>query len=177
MPTPTPLARYTWSYGKGRATLSASENGLIAFTPAAALAARAHWETPAEQFSIAGCGFGIEQATNWLDTALLQIDEYLAGTRQHFIVPFDLAGTEFDRSVWRLLQEIPYGETVTYGRVAQALGRPGAARAVANACGRNPLPLFIPCHRVVAQNGPGGYHDVKGVQTKIFLLRHEGVRI
>ena len=92
-------------------------------------------------------------------------------------MPFDLAGTEFDRSVWRLLQEIPYGETVTYGRVAQALGRPGAARAVANACGRNPLPLFIPCHRVVAQNGPGGYHDVEGVQTKLFLLRHEGVRI
>ena len=177
MPTPTPLARYTWSYGKGRATLSASENGLIAFAPAAALAARSHWEAPAEQFSIAGCGFGIEQATNWLDTALLQIDEYLAGTRQHFIVPFDLAGTEFDRSVWRLLQEIPYGETVTYGRVAKALGRPGAARAVANACGRNPLPLFIPCHRVVAQNSPGGYHDVEGVKTKLFLLRHEGVRI
>ena len=91
--------------------------------------------------------------------------EYFAGTRTEFTVPLSPAGTDFQRAVWRALQRIPYGETRTYGEIAAAVGRPGAARAVGTANHRNPLPVIIPCHRVVGSNGQlcgfGGGLDVK----------------
>ena len=91
--------------------------------------------------------------------------EYFAGTRTEFTVPLSPAGTDFQRTVWRALQRIPYGETRTYGEIAEAAGRPGAARAVGTANHRNPLPIIIPCHRVVGANGQlcgfGGGLDVK----------------
>jgi len=83
-----------------------------------------------------------------------------------------LHGTYFQKTVWEALQKIPRGQTRTYGEIAAAIGRPNAARAVGTACGANPIPLFIPCHRVVAKNGLGGF--VAGLPWKKLLLKEEG---
>jgi O-6-methylguanine DNA methyltransferase len=82
------------------------------------------------------------------------------------------AGTPFQKKVWRALKTIPRGATRTYGEIAAAIGQPGAARAVGAACGANPLPLFIPCHRIVAKNGLGGFGS--GLPWKVLLLKMEG---
>ncbi len=83
-----------------------------------------------------------------------------------------LEGTDFQKAVWKELQKIPRGQTRTYGEIAKAIGRPNAVRAVGAACGANPVPLFIPCHRVVAQNGLGGFGA--GLPWKKLLLELEG---
>lgn len=83
-------------------------------------------------------------------------------------------GTEFQQAVWKALRKIPRGQTRTYGEIAAAIGRPNAVRAVGTACGANPLPLFIPCHRVVAQNGLGGFGS--GLPWKEMLLKLEDAR-
>ena len=82
-------------------------------------------------------------------------------------------GTDFQKSVWRELKKIPRGQTRTYGEIASTIGKPKAARAVGAACGANPLPIFIPCHRVVAKNGLGGFGG--GLPWKVLLLKMEGV--
>lgn len=82
------------------------------------------------------------------------------------------AGTAFQQAVWREMKKIPRGQTRTYGEIAAAIGRPNAVRAVGTACGANPLPVFIPCHRVVAKNGPGGFGS--GLPWKRLLLNLEG---
>jgi methylated-DNA-[protein]-cysteine S-methyltransferase len=82
-----------------------------------------------------------------------QLGEYFAGTRRTFDLPLAPRGTEFDRSVWQLLTEIPFGETRTYGDLAKRLGDPGLAQAVGAANGRNPISIIVPCHRVVGANG------------------------
>ncbi|MGK5547034.1 methylated-DNA--[protein]-cysteine S-methyltransferase [Streptomyces sp. URMC 127] len=82
-----------------------------------------------------------------------QLEEYFAGARTAFDLPLALAGTAFQRTVWQALQEIPYGETVTYGLLAARIGRPSASRAVGLANGRNPVGIIVPCHRVVGANG------------------------
>jgi O-6-methylguanine DNA methyltransferase len=82
-------------------------------------------------------------------------------------------GTKFQMAVWNELKKIPRGQTKTYGEIAAAIGRPNAARAVGSACGANPLPLFIPCHRVVAKNGLGGFGS--GLPWKKLLLNMEGI--
>jgi len=101
-----------------------------------------------------------------------QITEYLSGRRRGFDLPLDFKGTDFQVSVWQALQKIPYGRTWSYGQVARAVGRPKAARAVGRACGANPLPLVIPCHRVVGADGDltgfGG-----GLEWKKWLLELE----
>jgi AraC family transcriptional regulator of adaptative response/methylated-DNA-[protein]-cysteine methyltransferase len=103
---------------------------------------------------------------------LAPILAYLDGHAALPALPLDLAGTPFQRRVWQALQDIPWGETRTYGQVAAAIGRRGAARAVARACAANPVALLIPCHRVVRQDGAlGGYRW--GVQRKAALLRRE----
>ena len=85
-------------------------------------------------------------------------------------------GTPFQRAVWKEIDKIPYGKIVTYGEIARNIGRPKAARAVANACGANPNPITTPCHRVTCSNGDiGGYSGVGGIKKKIELLRKEGV--
>jgi methylated-DNA-[protein]-cysteine S-methyltransferase len=87
-----------------------------------------------------------------------ELEEYAAGGRTEFSFPVRPQGTEFDRTVWDAVARIPYGETATYGEIAAGLGKPGAARAVGTANGRNPVPPVIPCHRVVAAGGGlGGY--------------------
>jgi O-6-methylguanine DNA methyltransferase len=81
-------------------------------------------------------------------------------------------GTDFQTAVWSEMQKIPRGQTRTYSEIAAAIGHPKAVRAVGTACGANPLPLFIPCHRVVAKNGPGGFGS--GLPWKVLLLETEG---
>ena len=88
--------------------------------------------------------------------AVAQIAEYLEGKRKEFSVPIRIGGTEFRMKVWDEMRRIPYGETVTYKELARRIGSPDACRAVANACGANPFPILIPCHRVVACGGRSG---------------------
>ncbi len=98
-----------------------------------------------------------------------QLLEYLTGLRREFSLPLAPWGTEFQRAVWRALEEIPYGETVTYGELARRVGRPKAVRAVGQANHHNPLSIFIPCHRVVGANGSlTGYGG--GLELKQTLL-------
>jgi methylated-DNA-[protein]-cysteine S-methyltransferase len=109
-----------------------------------------------------------------LDAAQAQLGEYFAGRRSSFDLPLAPAGTEFQRAVWMLLRDIGFGSTTTYGRLAQALGRPTASRAVGAAVGRNPIGLIVPCHRVVGGSGAlTGYAG--GIERKTWLLQHEGV--
>ncbi len=104
--------------------------------------------------------------------AVRQLSEYFAGQRTEFDLPLEARGTEFQRSVWRRLQEIPYGETISYGELARRVGNPKASRAVGSANGANPLPIVIPCHRVIAGNGTlGGFGG--GLPTKQALLALE----
>ena len=100
-----------------------------------------------------------------------ELDEYFSGKRRNFSVRLDTTGTPFQLAVWAALRTIPYGEVRTYGDVARMIGRPNAARAVGGACHANPIPIVIPCHRVVAANGPGGFGS--GMETKRRLLALE----
>jgi methylated-DNA-[protein]-cysteine S-methyltransferase len=108
---------------------------------------------------------------------LERLGSYFAGKRPAFADELDLsAATAFQREVWRLARLIPYGETRSYGWVAERLGRAGAGRAVGQALGGNPLPVIVPCHRVVAKDGRlGGYSG--GVARKKFLLKLESAAI
>ena len=104
--------------------------------------------------------------------AARQIEEYFAGTRREFRLPLDPEGNPFQRRVWNALRKIPYGETWSYGQLAERIGRPGAARAVGSANARNPLPIVVPCHRVIGANGKlTGYYG--GLHLKAFLLELE----
>lgn len=98
-----------------------------------------------------------------------QLGEYFAGERTSFDLPLAPTGTDFQQKVWAALRTIPYGETWSYGRLAEAVGQPGAARAVGLANGRNPISIVVPCHRVVGSSGKlTGYAG--GVERKAFLL-------
>ena len=100
-----------------------------------------------------------------------QVCEYLEGKRRAFELPLDLRGTPFQRRVWEALLAIPYGETRTYGQVAGAIGRPGALRAVGAANGANPVPLVVPCHRVVAAGGRlGGFGGGLPLKARLLAL-------
>lgn len=102
-----------------------------------------------------------------------QIQEYLAGKRQRFELPLALHGTPFQRRVWQIMQRIPYGGLLGYGEIARRIGSPGAARAVGAASGANPLPIVVPCHRVVGAGGNlVGYTG--GLRFKAALLDLEG---
>ena len=107
--------------------------------------------------------------------AVAQLRDYFAGERTTFDFPMEMAGTDFQRSVWAALQEIPYGETWSYGQLAARLGKPGAARAVGLANGRNPIPIVVPCHRVIGADGTlVGYGG--GLGRKQVLLELEQAR-
>ena len=116
--------------------------------------------------------FPIEPKNGIIRMAISQISEYLAGQRRNFNIPLRLEGTEFRMKVWNEMRRIPYGETITYKELAQRIGSPDACRAVANACGANPFPILIPCHRVIASGGKtGGYTG--GLDIKLALLEIE----
>jgi methylated-DNA-[protein]-cysteine S-methyltransferase len=104
--------------------------------------------------------------------ALKTLDNYFAGKKPEFNLTCDLQGTPFQLSVWKVLQTIPCGKTLTYAQVAEAIGKPSAVRAVGTAIGRNPVTLFIPCHRVIGSNGSlTGYAG--GLELKAKLLQLE----
>jgi len=102
-----------------------------------------------------------------------QLEEYFAGERTSFDVSMELDGTPFQKEVWSELSRIPYGETISYGELARRVGRPNGPRAVGQANGRNPIPIIVPCHRVLASNVIGGYGG--GLKVKRALLAIEGV--
>ncbi|MBS7652777.1 methylated-DNA--[protein]-cysteine S-methyltransferase [Candidatus Bathyarchaeota archaeon] len=103
-----------------------------------------------------------------------RLEEYFRGNKVIFDIPLDLRGTEFQRDVWRAIYKIPYGRLSSYGRIAEEIGRPRAVRAVGNAVGANPLPIVIPCHRIIrADGGLGGYGG--GIDLKLYLLSIEGI--
>lgn len=112
---------------------------------------------------------GAQTPTALTNEAANQVQEYLAGKRETFDLPLDPAGTSFQKQVWEALRSIPYGQTRTYQQVAQMIGNPNAMRAVGGANNKNPLPILIPCHRVVGANGDlVGY--AAGLKIKRFLL-------
>ncbi|SDY44872.1 methylated-DNA-[protein]-cysteine S-methyltransferase [Amycolatopsis xylanica] len=117
--------------------------------------------------------FGPEEPGNELFARVeSQLKEYFAGQRREFDLPITFAGTEFQRRVWTELTEIPYGETISYGELAQRLGNPSASRAVGLANGKNPISVIVPCHRVVGSTGDlTGYGG--GIERKRFLLDFE----
>lgn len=109
-----------------------------------------------------------------LKEAGIQLKKYLDGTLKDFSLPLDYSGTPFMKEAWEALCRIPYGETATYKQIAESIGRPKSARAVGLACNRNPIPIFIPCHRVVGSNGKlTGYRG--GLDHKKQLLNLENM--
>lgn len=111
-----------------------------------------------------------------LHQARLELEEYAQGKRKRFTVPFELEGTHFQCEVWKALFEIPFGEVRTYGELARALGRPEGARAVGAAAAKNPLPVIVPCHRLVGAGGAmTGFSG--GIEVKKRLLELEGAAL
>ena len=143
----------------GSLVLRASNKGLVSIDRGKA--ARVKGETKAERH---------------VALAARELGEYFAGKRRKFTVPLDLQGTPFQLKVWKTLLRIPFGKVVSYGEEARMLGKPTAYRAVGSANGRNPIPIIVPCHRVVAGDGTlGGYSA--GLPMKRKLLALEGVSV
>ena len=139
----------------GRLEVEATEEAIIAV----------HWVDDSIAIEAAG--------RNLLREAARQLDAYFARRLTAFDLPLAPAGSPFERDIWRLMCDIPYGDTMTYGEMGDAVG--GAARAVGAACGSNPIPVIIPCHRVLgAGNRMVGYSGRGRVETKRWLLVHEG---
>jgi methylated-DNA-[protein]-cysteine S-methyltransferase len=145
----------------GRLLLAASDAGMHAI------------EFHAARHAVSRSDEWVEGDHPLLQTAAAQLREYFAGTRRTFDLPLAPDGTDFQRRVWQTLATIPYGQTVSYAELASRVGKPSASRAVGAANGRNPLPIVLPCHRVIGANGSltgfGG-----GLPTKRFLLELEG---
>jgi methylated-DNA-[protein]-cysteine S-methyltransferase len=144
--------RTTW----GTITLKLNENG-----QASALDLPLLQKVPREPFAVTGPG----------EAAGMSAAEFFHWLEKTFPESEEPQGTAFRQTVWSALKKIPRGQTRTYSELAAAIGRPQAARAVGSACGANPLPVFIPCHRVVAKNGPGGFGS--GLPWKKLLLKNE----
>jgi methylated-DNA-[protein]-cysteine S-methyltransferase len=146
----------------GTLLVYSNENGLVALDfPGAKAAEGSTLVSPKVRVSL--------QAA---DTALREY--FASGKPLPRTLKSTLEGTEFQRKVWTAISKIPFGKTKSYGEIAAQVGHPGASRAVGAACGANPLPLFVPCHRVLAANGAiGGFSG--GLAMKRMLLRHEGV--
>jgi methylated-DNA-[protein]-cysteine S-methyltransferase len=157
----------------GELVLAASESGIRAvYFPTSRHGlppASPRWEKEGEGEGDDGHG----PAGELLDRARHQLAEYFARTRTVFDVPLDPVGTVFQRRVWDALRAIPYGTTLSYSELARRLGDPLASRAVGTANGRNPIPIIVPCHRVIGAHGEltgfGG-----GLDRKRWLLEHEG---
>jgi methylated-DNA-[protein]-cysteine S-methyltransferase len=150
----TAFARYDSPYG--RLTLVGDERGLQAVL----------W---ADDPVPAGAE---ERAEPMLAETARQLDEYFAGNRQRFELPLALSGTPFQLAAWRALADVPYGSTVSYAEQARRVGVPRAVRAIGAANARNPLPIVLPCHRLIGSNGSlVGYGG--GLELKRRLLEHE----
>jgi methylated-DNA-[protein]-cysteine S-methyltransferase len=117
-----------------------------------------------------------EESDVVLDAAAAQLGEYFAGARTEFDIPVQLYGTKFQKAVWAQLAELAFGEFTSYGELGRSTGRPTAGRAVGGAVGANPIPIIVPCHRVLAGNQRiTGYSGGNGIPTKVWLLEHEGI--
>jgi methylated-DNA-[protein]-cysteine S-methyltransferase len=120
-------------------------------------------------------GFGEPEAPQGdspaVAAAAIQLEQYFGGRRTEFDLDVELDGTPFERRVWDAVRAIPYGQTATYAEIARRIGRPGASRAVGRANARNPVAVIVPCHRVVATTGLGGYGG--GLPRKRVLLALE----
>ncbi len=156
-------------------------SGVLHDTPAGAIAV---WVTRNGVRRIAGVTSQMIEEGHWdadghptLSAALNQLDEYFNQKRRHFNLQLDFSGaTKFQRRIFERLMGIPYGRIVSYGDIADEMGEPGAARAVGQAVGANPLPIVVPCHRVVRSDGRlGGYSG--GLRQKVALLAVEGVGV
>ncbi|MCG7493234.1 methylated-DNA--[protein]-cysteine S-methyltransferase [Thalassobius sp. Cn5-15] len=117
-------------------------------------------------------GTGGGDDTPLLRQAEAQLGAYFAGTLTQFDLPLRVDSSDFQRAVCDAMSAIPFGETRTYGEIARDLGV--SAQPVGQACGANPIPVIIPCHRVLSATGLGGFSGDGGVETKVTLLRHEG---
>ena len=150
--------------------LAASERGLIAIA----------YNISAEVFLmqlVQAHQHALVSQRDGMTTELTQLREYLCGTRTQFSLPLDLRHlTNFQRQVLKAVVNVPHGETRSYGEIAALIGHPNAARAVGGATARNPLPIVIPCHRIIAADGSlGGYSGQGGLRTKRRLLNLERV--
>ena len=145
-------------------------------------------QTPIGTFGLIGSSRGLRELS-WscddldldgscdvLDQAARQLSDYFDGTRKSFSVPLDLVGTPFQLRAWHALADIPYGTTVSYAGQARRIGHPTAIRAVGAANGRNPVAIFLPCHRIIGSDGSltgfGG-----GLERKRYLLEHEAAQL
>lgn len=117
-------------------------------------------------------GEDVGTPTALLREAARQLAAYAEGRLEQFDLPLHVRGSDFQRAVCAAMSEIPFGYTRTYGEIARDLGHP--AQAVGGACGGNPIPIIIPCHRVMGAKGLTGFSGKGGVETKVALLRHEG---
>ena len=144
----------------GKLTLVASKNGLVAID----VRNNAKQVVTAKDAS----------AQSILLKTKKQLEQYFAGKRTSFDVALDLVGTEFQVKAWRALCRIPFGKTISYGQQASNIKKPKAFRAVGSANGKNPIPIIVPCHRVVASDGSLGGYSL-GLKMKIQLLALEGV--
>ncbi len=115
---------------------------------------------------------GPSETSPLLKDAAEQITAYFDGTRETFDLPLKVHGSDLQKQVCTAMLEIPFGETRTYGDLAKALGVP--AQAIGQACGGNPIPVIIPCHRVLGTGNLGGFSGGTGIETKVALLKHEG---
>jgi AraC family transcriptional regulator of adaptative response/methylated-DNA-[protein]-cysteine methyltransferase len=126
----------------------------------------------AAEFRMENEDASVFDSTGYVKDACKVISDYLHGKVHHIDVAVQLDGTEFQRKVWHAISQIPYGSTSNYSAIAESLGMPEAFRAVANACGDNPVPLIIPCHRVVHKSGEmSGF--AWGIEAKKYLLNME----
>lgn len=118
-----------------------------------------------------------DQPTSWLQQAVQELEEYIQNQREIFTVPLDLShGTAFQQAVWHSLLAVPYGQTTTYGDIAQQIDNPKAVRAVGVAIGKNPISIIVPCHRIIGKDGSlTGYSG--GLDIKIKLLTLEKVQL
>lgn len=116
---------------------------------------------------------GDVKSNHTLDDAFLQLEQYFSGERKEFDLRYSFQGTEFQKETWNALLRIPYGKVISYREEAEMIGRPDSFRAVGNANGKNPIAIFVPCHRVIKSDGTlGGYSS--GLNIKRILLRLEG---
>lgn len=132
-----------------------------------------------------GSRYAKSKRAHWQDKETLpvfkqarqELAAYFAGKLRTFTVPFDLTGTDFQTRAWLALVKVPYGKTVSYSDLARKMSAPAAVRAVAMANARNPLPLIVPCHRVIGKNGALTGYSGGGITRKAALLKLEGVAL
>jgi methylated-DNA-[protein]-cysteine S-methyltransferase len=172
--TPNPnLSRASMTSPIGELTVIATDDAVVAI----------RWDTETEQrqpdahnpvdSKLTGSIMDVEPGQHSvLDEAMRQLEEYFAGARVEFDLPLAPVGTEFQQQAWIALRSIPFGETISYGEQARRLGDKNKSRAVGAANGKNPIPIVVPCHRVVGSNGHlTGFAG--GITVKAWLLEHE----